>query len=285
MTTKTMIIALIVGFLSYPLALQAASEWDPLLEPADSSLPYLKREEYPKKIDEILSTFPDVPFNAVWGLAISGYTPEAEAVLTKIVCDQCVDETTRDYAAMGLGNYSKEITPNRKTFIQEGIRNVLRNEKADTPDGILRLLIKEGDAPLIQEILGNDLAGSSLEIDVLEALPDKQASDRLWKIYQNCPKSRKEKHYSRRASIGIALANRKDKRGIDILVTLLPAENAPSRQHRNNVYNFLATKLGNKFGYENGNYRPELEAAVPKMTSWWSKNREVFEFEPKWGKQ
>jgi len=229
-----------------------------------------------------LATSPGTPhavrFAAVRGLAMSPYTAESANALAQVACDSKAGETTRIYAAMGLSNFTSHLPEDLKTAIRKKLRGALAREGPDTPDGIIRTLLAWGDAPCIHEILGDKLVGHSMEIDVLDALPGEWACERLWQLYLSSPKSRKAEHYSTKAKIGRVLAMREDKRGIDILIGLLPAESAPSPQYRSNVYNFLALKLRRDFGYKMGNYRPELEQAIPKMIGWWQENRETFTF-------
>ena len=222
-----------------------------------------------------------VQFEAVRTLAVSGYTKEAAEVLAKVASDPKGSETTRGYAAMGLRNFTNGIPDEQKNAIQKVLRGIVQAEGEDTPDGVVRTLLAWGDASFIQEVLGENLEGHGMEIEVLERLPDTSASDRLWQIYETCGKGRKAVYYNKRASVGRALVNRKDIRGIDILMTLLPAEKAPGPQYRNNVYVFLALKIGEDFGYGRGNYRPELEEAIPRMMTWWEKNRAKFSFDRK----
>ena len=221
---------------------------------------------------------PGARFSAVRALAISPYTVESANALAQVACDANAGETTRIYAAMGLSNFTHALPEDLKSAIRKKLRGALAREGPDTPDGIIRTLLGWGDAACIREILGNRLAGHSMEIDVLDALPGEWACERLWQLYLSCPKGRKAEHYNMRATIGRALVRREDKRGIDILMELLPAQNAPGPQYRNNVYNLLALKLRRDFGYKGGNYRPELQQAIPKMIDWWQVNRETFAF-------
>ena len=223
-------------------------------------------------------TNPHVRFEAVRLLAISRFTPKSAEVLLDIACDPKVGRTTRGYAVMGVGNLSIHLPEDMQAPIKKRLREALATELTDTPDGIVRRLIAWGDAGYVQEILGDNLAGYAMEIDVLRATPDPAASERLWQLYLKCPKGARTEHYKRRAKIGGALATREDKRGIDILVKLLPVGKAPGAQYRSNNYNFIARKIRQDFGYKGGNYRRSLEKAVPKMIDWWKKNRDEFEF-------
>ena len=217
-------------------------------------------------------------FDSVWSLSISGYSLDASSALATVASSKHMGETTRDYAAMGLRNFSALMPAEERSSIARQMRDVLAEEGADTPDGIIRLLVRWGDASYVQRTLGGSLAGHSMEITVLRDLPEEWAGERLWRMYLDCPESRKAEHYNRKAGIGRALVERRDKRGIDILVALLPADNAPSRQHRNNVFKFLALKIGETFGYEHSNYDPSLEEVAFKMQQWWKGSRSAFEF-------
>jgi len=224
------------------------------------------------------ATDPRTRFDAVRLLAIGRYTPDGAEALTDVACHRKLGRTTRGYAAMGLRNYSDQMPKEMKAAIKPRLRNTLEAEGDRTPREIILVLTRWGDARYIQEILGEGLAGHSMEIEVLQATPDPAASDRLWQLYQSCPRSWKPGHYNRRAAIGRALAQRRDKRGIDILIELLDAENAPAPQYRSNTYIRIAVMLGEDFGYKGDNYRPALEQAIPKMIDWWKNNRETFTF-------
>ena len=246
------------------------------LEEIQEPIAAMPEDDREKLFAEALSDNQSVQFEAVRRLAVLGYSPSSAAVLTRIACDANAAETTRNYAAMGLGNFTNGISSADKAFIQEKLKNIVAGEALGTPDGIIRLLIKWGAASFLYETFAEKLRGHPLEIDVLEHIEGRYATDRLLDIYGNCPKARKASHYGLLDRVGRALTNRGDIRGIDILMTLLDKESSPSDQHRNNIYCFLAIKLDNDFGYEAGNYRPELEQAIPQMISWWEKNRENF---------
>ncbi len=248
------------------------------LEELKEEIEIMPSEQRNALFENALSGNHNAQFEAVRQLAIKGYSPKSAQILLKLACESRVPETTRDYAAMGLGNFTNAIPSDEKAAMAQELRAVLVKEKLNIPDGIIRLLGKWGDAVFIFDTFGDQFKGHPLEIDVLSGLKDDRANDRLWQIYQQCPKLRKSEYYSKRAKIGRALAGKGDIRGIDILITLLPADAAPGPQYRNNVYCFIALKIGNNFGYEDGNYRPELEEAMPKMISWWEQNRSIFRF-------
>jgi len=245
-----------------------------------SGHPFLKPEEIPGKVEEATSptTGQRARFDAVRGLAISGFTPESAKALAWAACNRDLETGTRGYAGMGLSNFTARMPKELRAAILADLRKTLADERAAMPDGILRTMLAWGDAPYIHEILGDDLAGHSVEIDVLEALPGKEAVQRLWALHEACPRRAAPEHYNRRFRIGQALVRHRDKRGIDILMALLPREAAPGPQYRNNTFDLLAATLGETFGYPSGNYRPALEEAVPRMLAWWQEHREVFTF-------
>jgi hypothetical protein len=244
----------------------------------DRGYPYLKPDEIPGKVKLAVSveTPAEERFKAVWGLAISGYTKESAEALSQVACDKSAGETTRDYAAMGLNNFTRQIPEESRKTIQQSLHGVLEKEKGDTPEGIIRTLIAWNDAPFIREILGEQVKGHNMEVEVLAALPGQESCDKLWQLYQESPKGYRSVYYNKKASIGRALVAKNDTRGIDILVELLPEDHAPGHQYRHNVFVFLARKIDKDFGYKAENYHPALEKAVPEMLSWWKENRGTF---------
>jgi len=263
---------------SYVLNKLGVEDNTPYLEEFKEKIATLPDDRRNKLFNDALSKNHKAQFEAVRELAISGYSPSSADILAKIAYDCNTPETTRDYAAMGLGNFTNSIPNEDKTSIREKLKRVVKEEKIDTPDGIIRLLGRWGAACFVYEALGEQLKGHTLEIDVLEHIEDDYATKRLWQIYQDCPKGRKAKYYKIRTRVGKVLVGKGDIRGIDILMTLLPKDKAPGPEYRNSVYILLAITIGNNFGYEDGNYRPELEQVVAKMMSWWEENRLTFEF-------
>ena len=246
--------------------------------PTDSGYPYLAKDAIPEKARIAVSTdtAEDERFQAVWGLAISGYTEESARALTDVACDMSMGESTRNYAGMGLRNFTSQLPEESKRTIQRRLRAVLEEEGDETPNSIVRTLLAWGDASFVNTVFHEKLAGHAMEIEVLAALPEKEGSERLWQLYEACPKRRNSGDYNRRAEIGRALAGKNDVRGIDILVSLLPADRAPGGQYRHNVFHFLQRSLGDDFGYKALNYDPTLDEAVYKLTLWWEKNRDTF---------
>lgn len=254
---------------------------------ADRGYPYLKQDEIQAKGKIAVSAeiSPEEKFRAVWGLAISGYTKESVEALTQVACDKGAGETTRGYAAMGLRNFTGQLPDESRKAIQQRLRAVLESERGNTPDGILRVLIAWDDAPFIDELLGKQLQGHTMEVEVLAALPGKESGEKLWQLYEASRKSYKSTDYNRTAAIGRALVHKEDVRGIDILVDLLPEDHAPGPQYRHNVFVFLARSLNKDFGYKASDYDPALEDAVAKMASWWKKNKGTFVFAVSDGRQ
>jgi len=241
-----------------------------------SGYPYITDNSFTPKIELAVSadTAEDKRFQAVRALAISGYTKESARGLTTVACDRSASDTTRGYAAMGLRNFTTSLPAELKRKIQEQLRGVMADEKGDTPDGVIRTLISWGDAPFVHETSGTEANEHPMAIEILAGLPDKNGVDRLWELYESCPKRRWS--YFRRSEIGRALVKKRDTRGIDILMALLPSDKAPSGQHRHNVFKFLAIHLGHEFGYNALNYSPALNEATDKMLSWWDKNKKEF---------
>jgi len=222
-------------------------------------------------------------FEAVMELAVAEYSPESAEALLRVACDRKADETTRDYAAMGLGNYSNEMSEETRKETEKGLLEALGSEKENAPSEIIRTLLWWGKAKAVAEMLGEKLKGHGMEIAVLEAMPGKEGTARLWELYEGCEKTAKAEPYDRRAHIGRAMVKHGDKRGIDILMELLPTGSAPGEQYRRNVYEFLARTLRQDFGYGEGNSSGELEEAGAKMTEWWKKNREGFKLQQEAG--
>ena len=251
----------------------------------DRGYPYISDQSHAEKARIALS--PDTPederFEAVWALAISGYTEKSALALAVVACDKTISHTTRGYAAMGLRNFTSSIPQKLKSEIQEMLRGVIARENADTPDGVIRTLIAWADAPFVYKTLGPEAAGHPMEIEILAGLPGKNGVDRLWQIYESCPK--RHWSYFKRSQIGRAMVKKQDTRGIDILMELLPAAKAPSGQYRHNVFKFLAIHIGQDFGYNALNYDPSLNQAVAGMLSWWDENRHRFALDGRSNKQ
>jgi hypothetical protein len=238
-----------------------------------------------KPLSELIATATDPDadpreqFHAVRQLAVSPYTPQSAAALQKVASDPNAELTTRGYAAMGLRNFTGSLPPKARAAIQEKLRKTLSTEQAETPDGLIRVLLQWGDAAYVIEELSEKLRNHPMEIECLAAVPSRKNSDRLWELYQTCPREHRAVSYNRLDAIGRALIAHRDKRGIDVLVELLGADKDPGRQFRNNVFNFLAATTGKRFGYDHANYHPDLEEATDRLVRWWRANRETFRFQ------
>jgi hypothetical protein len=245
---------------------------------ADSAYPFLKPDEIAAKakIAVAAETPPKERFMAVWGLAISGYTKESAEALSQVACGRSAGENTRDYAAMGLGNFTRQLPEESRKMIQQRLRAVFEKEKDDTPDGIIRTLIGWNDAPFIRKVLGKQMKGHTLDVEILAALPGKEGCDSLWQLYQKSPKGYKSVYSSRKERIGRALIDKNDVRGIDILIDLLSEDHVPDQQYRQNAFIYLMRKLNNNFGYNAENFDAALEKAIPEMVYWWKKNKKTF---------
>lgn len=225
---------------------------------------------------------PDLKFMAVWGLAISGYSSAAAAGLIKAVADG--DPGTRGYAAMGLRNFTMDLPVNKKEEFRTTLKKVLTRDGLGTPNEVIRVLITWGDAAWIFEQLGSDLAGHGMEIEILQELPATASTPRLLEIYRTTQRENSGDSYNQRAKVGRALADFRDKRGIDILESLLDAASVPTisggpnHQYRHNVFFFILKAVGNNFGYEHLNYDPSIDAAIVRFREWWFQERYQFEF-------
>lgn len=157
-------------------------------------------------------------------------------------------------------------------------------ELAETPAGVLRTLISWGDGPWIAEQLGDGLAGHRVEIAVLKSLGRQQATGRLLELYESDEKRNERESYNRRAEVGRVLLTFGDKRGIDILETLLDAHavplhsGEPNQQYRHNVFASITRGVGEDFGYEYRNYHPSIDNAIRRFRDWWLESRDSFVF-------
>jgi hypothetical protein len=219
---------------------------------------------------------------AVWGLAISGYSPESAQALMATIEDTSRSEPDRGHAAMGLGNFTSALAPAEKDALKARLRKTLQTEKTKPPDGIIRTLLAWKDAPWLLEVAGERLRGSSMEVEILAKSRSDKAVPRLLEIYGETEPTTVLQSYYRRAEIGRAVVELKDKRGIDILATLLPkssVEDGPSgKQSRNNVFWFLMLHTGRDFEYEYVNYDESLEPAIERFQEWWAQERSSFSF-------
>lgn len=233
-----------------------------------------------------LGTPKQLRFYAIWGLATSGFSPEAAEALTKVAEDNKLDKTARDYATMGLGNFTLLLPGEMKEGIRIRLRSIVKAESTTVPDGILRTLVRWGDAPWIAEQFGDRLKGHVMEITILTAARSPKAAGRLFELYEADVKQASSNSYIRRSEIGSALVELGDKRGIDILETLLDARSVPdlgqgsppNPQYRHNVFREITKAIENDFGYSHLNFDPSIDEAIRKFRGWWTKSRDTFEF-------
>jgi hypothetical protein len=242
---------------------------------AGNASPDLRPEDRPLVIEAALGG----NFNAMRWLGISGYSPDAADALLRIATDKSFGETTRGCAAMGLGNYLSRLSTEQKECIRTTIAKVIQREGRNTPDTLIRLLIAMDGASLVAELMGNDLAGSRCEVEVLARLPGDAAGQRLWQLCEQLRDQPIAEVAFRIQVIGDAMLSRKDKRGADVLLSLLPKDVGLDKQFRHNTYAVLARYTRKDFGYKAVNYHPDLEAAVPKMIEWWKTSRVSFQCE------
>lgn len=223
-------------------------------------------------------------FYSIWGLAVSGFSPESSSALAEALTDRKLSHATRGYAAMGLRNFTNKIPAQTKKSLRSKLRATIEVELAKTPDEIIRTLIAWGDAPWIAERLADDLLGHPMEIEVLRRLPSEKAIPRLLGIYRHTKNQHHRKNYNRRSNIGRALIDFKDKQGIDILETLLDAQavpkhhGEPNHQYRHNVFVVVTKAVGQDFGYKHRSYHPSIDTAILRFRTWWRKHRNEFNF-------
>lgn len=226
----------------------------------------------------------ELRFYAIWGLAISGYSPEAAEGLIQAAEDRSLSATARGYAAMGLSNFSHKLPPESREVLRGRLRRMVESESGAIPDSIVRTLLAWGDAEWIAKRLGDQTRGHQMEIEILHALGPARATDRLLELYREEEKQSVRESYNRRAEIGRALLIFHDRRGIDILDSLLDADvvplsgEQPNHQYRHNVFNAIARSVGQDFGYEHLNFDPSIDEAIRRFRSWWLEHRYTFTF-------
>jgi hypothetical protein len=263
--------------------------------------PFLTPQQRPLKAKEALDEAMDKKdrFYATWGLAISGYTPQSAETLGIIAADSKYETTLRGYAAMGLDNFTREMSVDERRAIQDKLYVALETEKDKLPDGVIRTLIKWGDADRIRKALGDKLRGHKMEIDVLQEISSRDdALARLWELYETAPAVIGKDGWTKRSCIGVALIHWKDKRGIDVLLECLtvkapwPTDDTSLRAKESNTSLFnqsmhdtfaiVSRTVNEDFGYDcNGNWKPQLAEVIPQMDQWWQVNRQTWSFERK----
>ncbi len=223
---------------------------------------------------------------AVWGLAISGYSAESADALIKVVRSG-KNNNDREYAAMGLRNFSLDLPADTKNEVQTILWELVKSEGSRCPAGIVRLVVDWGGAAWVASQFKDHLHGHPMEIEILQKLPADKAIPLLLEIYHTTKRDNTTDSYNQRAAVGRALVNFRDKRGIDILDTLLDAasvplhDDAPNHQFRHNVLRFIFSAVGDNFGYMHDNYDPSIDEAVLKFKEWWLRKRYEFELSKK----
>ncbi len=257
--------------------------------PSRSGFPYLTPEQRPLAAKAALDPATDQKdrYQAVWGLAISGYTRQGADALAAITADGARGDALRECAAMGLINFTQEMPAEVRRAIQNKLYGALDAEKDKLQGGVIQLLAAWGDADRVRKVAGDKLNGHPMEVIVLKKISSRDiAVARLWEIYQAAtPAKSGNIALSRAWHAGEALIHWRDKRGIDILLeclTIKAAENAEDgsfRQSRHNTFIHLASALHDKFGYDGvGTWTPQLDEAIPRMVAWWKANRQTWDF-------
>ena len=277
-------IAMGAGFLFPALAQEAAPKQEgPETEPneqrvrrilASNDYPRFDKADYPLAIKEALAG----SFRATWGLAISGYSPEAAQALLRIAGDKGLPDGNRRYALMGLRNFRASLSDSQNKQVRQILEGIVAERKTRAGEAEIGWLLDLGGVACIQETLGKDLVGWPHEPLVLQYAPGEAAIERLAEIGEEWAKAPNEQTFRRSYRAGWALVVRRDKRGVDVLLGMLPVGKGLDPQVRNNIYSFLAREVGQRFGYADGNYRPELEEAARTMRNWWAEHRETFRF-------
>ena len=264
-----------------------------------SPYPYLTPQERTHKIKQVLDpeTGDKDRFDAVWGLAISGYTREGAEALTVIAVDPRHNVTMRSYAGMGLQNFSSAMPEEVRKPIQDKLYGALAAEKDKLPDGVMRLLVAWGDADRILKVLGDKFRGHHMEIAILRGITSRaDAVARLVEIYEAAAPAAISIGWTQRWHVGAALIEREDKRGVDILLECLtvkepwPIDNPSAEAQANNAASFhqslhntfdhLARLFDDRFGYEAaGTWTPQLNEAIQNMVAWWHSHRETWSFQ------
>ena len=116
----------------------------------------------------------------VQALDNSSYSRTNAEELAAVACDKTAEPTTRECAASKLWNYSNHMPEDHLRAIQARLVAVLKDERANTPDNIVRTLVQWGYGTLVYDTIGAALQGEWLEIEMLEDMPPQRACSRLW---------------------------------------------------------------------------------------------------------
>lgn len=258
----------------------AATDRTDLIGKDQYGYPRIERKDMTAVANLALSAKTDggLRYQAVWGLAISGYSPESADALIAVVENTSFEENVRDVAAMGLRNFTLNLDEESKEALKKRLHATILADPAHASDEMIRVLLTWGDAAWVVETLGEHLHGHPMEVEILSHYTANVAIPRLLDIYFETKQAVTTPSYNKRAEIGTALLDFKDKRGIDILASLLPNDCAPGNEYRNYVFNLIIKHVGHSFGYTHRNYDPSLEQAVSRFSEWWLRERYSFEF-------
>jgi outer membrane protein assembly factor BamB len=227
-------------------------------------------------------------------LTRSAYNKEAADAMLMIATRQDWPAHARNLASQGLHKGDKK----QMARVVEALLKTAAKEKAQTPEGILQLLNRLGHADAVYAALGAqfDKKWVGFKIQTLDGLSDpKLAADKLWGIAQSLgPMDKKHRIYHEYARIGMAIARRRDKRGIDLMVKQLQVKELPISTKYGDAYTkqvknaFFEGRRGNYehlcglyllryFGPKPTNEQ-ELNTNIDALGTWWQKNRDTWKF-------
>lgn len=246
--------------------------------------PYLAKDEIPQAIamyrDPLTGEMDR--FSIVWGLAISGYTPPGAEFLAEVVANAELNRTWREYAAMGLGNFSGSLTPDERDKYAGVLRECLGKEEKQTPPGILRVLIGWGEVDHVERELQGKLDNHSMQVEILTASNRPGASDELWQLYQAIPAEnfQADTASGKATRLGWALVLRHDKRGLGILArtVLVTAKDASAQQARINILQFVTQHTGGAFRFSGDTQPDAVQHEAERFALWWETKGQEFNF-------
>lgn len=237
-------------------------------------------------------------YEAVYAMAVGGYSPEAARALGSIAAGREYSAVVRWNAAMGLRNFTPEMPEPVRESIRGELRLAAKVEQDKLPAGPLYVLNDWGDADWIVEALGKNLRVHQEEVDVLARVRSREfAVARLWEIYQTAATATTRAGWIRRRHVGTVLLERRDKRGVNALLECLtvtepwPADEPPPRypEHPNAVSfrrdrEAILRQLRGLPGMSMG--CPDKAATSPahladasaKLAAWWKAHCDGWEF-------
>ena len=203
----------------------------------------------------------------VYALATSSYTRAAADTLLAVACDKKASEGARDYAAMGLGHYESAMPSNLHAFIRTRLCACMKEERGDTPVGIIRMLIGLGETAVVADAIGDGYRGHPMEMEFLLLIPAQKACDRLWELYRAAKPGDRRRQFE----IGTALLQRHDTRGCDILMDFLRPNDKINAFLRKDIYLTLLRALHPP---EESSFADHQER-IPELMAWWQTNRDT----------